>query len=239
MQIVGIVLTLAIAIAPGVAAAQQIIHTFTTAADSSAVDFGGCAEVTVRCDQSVTDASADAVVDLLACQASDTPFSSCTPLRTCPSSLPDGADVSIGGVPASHPYLMAHVVTGASGGDTGRLIASCAKLEDAPQSGCRVVPFSAAGDYGPYDVGGHVMRFDLDGDATSAETTGATATVEGCTDFSASQSTCSCDLVDGSDVCATYNGATGAAGFVAIAPRTVTVTIESVVTAGTFTVCSW
>ena len=238
MKTTGFLIALTLTISPGVAAAQQIVHTFTTAADSSAVDFAGCAEVTARCDRSVTDASADAVVDLLACPASDTPFSSCKPIRSCPGSLPDGEDVSIGSAPASAPYLMAHVVTGASGGDTGRLIAACAKLEDAPKGGCRVVPFSAAGEYGPYDVGGHVLRFDLDGDATSAATTGASATVEGCTDFSASQSTCSCDLVDGSEVCATYDGTTGAAGFVAIAPRTATVTIESAATAGTFTLCS-
>jgi hypothetical protein len=103
---------------------------------------------------------------------------------------------------------------------------------------CLTVAFTSTGTFGPYTVSGHVMRFDLDGDSWSGATTGASAEVTGNTDFGTLTFE-SCDLVGGEDTCAVYDGTTGAAGFVATAPRTVSVEITAAANPGTFTLCAW
>jgi len=221
------------------ASAQVVTHTFATATDSTATDFSGCADVTARCDQSVTDTSTAVTAEIRACASSADAYSSCKVLRSCPASLPDATDVSIGAPPAATPYLMTHVSTAPSGGDTGRTILTCAALTGAPGRGCRTVAFDAAGTYGPYTIGGSTLRFDLDGNGATSATTGASATVEGCTTFASDKSLCSCDMVGGETTCATYDGSTGYTGFSAIAPRSVTVTIVTAAQPGTFSLCSW
>jgi len=229
---------LAVALLAGSSSAQVVSYTFTTAADSTATDFSSCADVSVRCDQSLGDASTDAKASVMACAASSDDWTKCKSLRDCPATLPDATDVSIGAPPVGYPYLMTHVGTAPSG-DTARMGLTCSKFADIPARGCKTVPFSATGTFGPYTIAGSTMRFDLDGNVATAATTGASATVEGCTTFATDKSTCSCDMVNGETSCATYDGNTGSAGFVAIAPRTVTVTIVSAAQAGTFELCTW
>ena len=220
------------------ASAQVVVHTFTTATNSTPTSFAGCGNVTARCDQSVDDASTDASAEIRACASASDSWQDCTLLRTCPGNLPDATDVSIGAPPSAKPYLMTRV-SGAPSSDTGRTILACAADATFSERGCRVVAFSTTGTYGPYNVYGSTLRFDLDGNASNSSlTTGATATVQGCTDFG-SLSRCSCDMVGGDTACAVYDGTTGAAGFHVTAPRTVTVTVTSAAQAGTFTLCSW
>lgn len=223
---------------PAAASEEVAVSLFTTATTGSRYDFSGCRSITARCDQSVGDSSTDAKLELLACTSSDSPRESCTVLRNCPSDLPDAQDVPIGSAPTAKPYLMWRTSASPSS-DTARGILSCTEIEDG--RGCRVVPFAASGTgtYGPYAIKGHTLRFDLDGNATdSSSTTGATAEVTGTTDFG-SLTFSSCDLVGGDEACAAIDGTTGNTGFVAVAPRSVSVAITAAANAGTFTLCSW
>lgn len=142
MKIVGIVLALALAIAPGVAAAaftagpvvtnyrvSQVtpyVYDTTTASVSDAVDLSACGGgVTATFEQSVSDASTDAKVELRACaNASDT-WPACSSVRVGPSDLPDGVAVAIGNYPAAKPYALARFVTAPTGGDTARVTLAC------------------------------------------------------------------------------------------------------------------
>mgnify|MGYP000881510731 CR=1 FL=1 len=234
------VFVFALACAAQAAQAQVKVDLYTAAGVSTSEDFSGCADVSVRGDQSVSDASTDAKLEVLACRGSADAWSSCAVLRTIPGDIADGSAASIGAPPADRPYLMTRAAVSPSS-DTARVILACEEYASARERGCRVVPFAAsgAGTYGPYTIYGQTLRFDLDGNATSsADTTGATAEVTGNTDFG-TLTFSSCDLVGGDDACAVYDGTTGAAGFVATAPRTVSVEITAAANPGTFTLCAW
>lgn len=239
MRLRFVLMAAALAMAPAVSKAQVKVDLFTTATESTPVDFSNCAAITARCDQSVEDSSTDATLEIRACESASSPWQSCALVRTCPGEIPDATDVSIGSAPTTKPYLMSRAASAPSS-DTARVILTCAEERSDRQRGCRTVAFDSAAVYGPYTIYGSSLRFDLDGYATdSTYTTGAVATVTGCTDFGSTLSYCSCDMVGGGDTCQEYNGSTGYAGFTVDAPRTAEVEIESATQPGTFTLCSW
>lgn len=233
-----VLLAMLLTVCASVASAQVVIHTFTSATDSTPTTFAGCGNVVARCDQSIADASTDAKAEIRACASASSAWQDCTLLRRCPDDLPDAADVGIGAPPAAKPFLMTRVAAAPSG-DTGRTILACSADAEFRERGCRVVSFDAAGEYGPYNIYGSTLRFDLDGNSeNTGSTAGASVTVEGCTDFG-SLSQCSCDMVGGETACAVIDGSSGNSGFHVVAPRTVTVTVASAFQPGTFTLCSW
>lgn len=102
---------------------------------------------------------------------------------------------------------------------------------------CAYFDFTAPALAGPIEVQGGSVWFDLDGDLATTETTGATAYVFGCTVFSSEKQVCSCDLGGAETTCTEYDGSPGKRGFLATAPRSISV--QALTGTGRAAVCSW